>query len=290
MFGYVKPLAGQLLVCEYDSYRAVYCGLCKALGKAFGPFARLTLSYDFVAVALLHMAVVETEATYQSFRCGLNPFKKRSLCLCPDSLDFAAACAMAMLYYKLTDDLQDERGFKRIGTWLLLPLAKRGKRKAEKTYPEFVRIAGEIMTRQNKIEANPSVGIDMAADPSASALGQICALMSEEPAKSAALYDFGYMLGRWVYLIDAADDLKEDIRRKRFNPFIHLMQKKPEERSAEITAILNLCVTETAGRFEKLELAKDRSILQNIVYLGLAAQQKRVLAPGNAENCKMATE
>lgn len=281
----MKPLTGQLLVCEYDSYRAVYCGLCKALGKAFGPFARLTLSYDFVAVALLHMAVVETNVTYRSFRCGLNPLKKRSLCLCPDGLDFAAACAMAMLYYKLKDDMQDERGLKRIGTWLLLPLAKRGKRKAEKTYPEFVRIAGEIMTRQNKIEADPSAGIDMAADPSASALGQICALMSKEPDKSAALYDFGYMLGRWVYLIDAADDLQEDIRRKRFNPFAHLMQQSPEERSAEITAVLNLCVTETARRYENLELSKGSSILQNIVYLGLVAEQKRVLSPKSAESC-----
>ena len=32
MFGYVKPCSAQLRVCEYETYKAVYCGLCKQLG------------------------------------------------------------------------------------------------------------------------------------------------------------------------------------------------------------------------------------------------------------------
>ncbi len=278
LFGYVKPVQGQLLVCEYEAYKAIYCGLCKALGKTFGPFSRLTLNYDFVAVAMLHMAVRKPKVEYLPFRCAANPLKKRTLCICPESLDFAAACAMAMLYSKLKDDIRDERGFKRIGKWLLLPLARSGLKKAKKNEPRMAQIAEEIMNRQNKIESDPSAGIDLAADPSASALGQICALMSEEEGQQAALYDFGYMLGRWVYLIDAADDYEEDLRRKRFNPFLYLKDKTNAERQSEISSILNFCMTEAAARFEKLGLKKNISILQNILYLGLAAQQRRVLS------------
>ena len=47
MFGYVKTCTPQLRLCEWEAYRGIYCGLCRTLGRRFGPLARLTLSYDF---------------------------------------------------------------------------------------------------------------------------------------------------------------------------------------------------------------------------------------------------
>ena len=55
MFGYVKAYKPELKVRDYEQYKAVYCSLCKTLGREYGLFARLTLSYDFTFAALLRL-------------------------------------------------------------------------------------------------------------------------------------------------------------------------------------------------------------------------------------------
>ena len=59
MFGYIKTCTPQLRLCEWEAYRGIYCGLCRTLGRRFGPLARLTLSYDFTFYATLEMALRE---------------------------------------------------------------------------------------------------------------------------------------------------------------------------------------------------------------------------------------
>ena len=92
---------------EYDTYKAVYCGLCKQLGKAFGPFSRMTLSYDFAFLSLLSLGVAEECRGFKREPCAANPLKKKPcLCACEDSA-FSASAAMLMLYYKVKDNYQD---------------------------------------------------------------------------------------------------------------------------------------------------------------------------------------
>lgn len=62
MFGYIKPVRSELKVREAEEYRAVYCGLCNELGKSFGLFAKMTLSYDFAFMAMLFMSLDITPA------------------------------------------------------------------------------------------------------------------------------------------------------------------------------------------------------------------------------------
>ena len=55
MFGYVKPDKAELLVKEYEFYRATYCGVCRAMKKYTGVLSNVGLSYDSVALALVRM-------------------------------------------------------------------------------------------------------------------------------------------------------------------------------------------------------------------------------------------
>ena len=41
MFGYVRPFKSELLVREYDQYKAAYCQLCRALREHYGRAASL---------------------------------------------------------------------------------------------------------------------------------------------------------------------------------------------------------------------------------------------------------
>ena len=65
---------------EYETYRAVYCGLCKELGRQFGQLARLTLSYDFAFLALLELAMREEKPCFAQERCIASPFRKHGCC------------------------------------------------------------------------------------------------------------------------------------------------------------------------------------------------------------------
>lgn len=61
MFGYVRPLKGEMKVREYEQYKAVYCTLCKELERHYGLLAKFALSFDitFYAVVALDLSGAE---------------------------------------------------------------------------------------------------------------------------------------------------------------------------------------------------------------------------------------
>ena len=267
MFGYIKPFTPRLLVCEYDNYKAVYCGVCREL-QNYAPMLRLSLSYDFVFAALFRMcATGETELT-KTFRCAVNPTKKRPLCQ-NEATKFSAAVAVVMSYYKLCDDIADGKRLR----VLLKPFFKRPLKWAERDYPGLRAIVSEGFDNQLRVEKDPDAGIDLAADPTATALGKILESCEPNPEHKRPVYEFGYMLGRWVYLIDAADDLKKDQKSGGFNPF-----KTCPERMIEV---LNLCLTEVSARYDKLPSQYHHPIIDNIVELGTLKVQNDVMRPGS---------
>ena len=114
MFGYVKPCQPQLRVCELEAYKAVYCGLCRQLGRSFGPLARFALSYDAAFLALMGMAVAPGEPELPPGRCPFNPAKRMAVCRENPSLALAADTELLLLRWKLRDDLSDEGPGKRL--------------------------------------------------------------------------------------------------------------------------------------------------------------------------------
>lgn len=269
MFGYIKPYKPEMKVREFDTFKAIYCGLCKQLSHVFGPFASLTLSYDFTFMATVSLAMKETCGGFKRCACAANPLKKKACAVPCDDLTYCASAAMLMLYYKLKDDIADERFFKRLRSALLLPFAALVRRKAKKLYPDTDRILNEMMQKQAALEKDCCTSVDRAADPTASALSKLCAIFSEDTNQQAVLSRFGYLIGRYVYFADAFDDLEKDEKQKSFNPFLaaypQLSAKQRRERAREI---LNLTVGEIAPAYELLELKRYKPILDNIVYDG----------------------
>ena len=115
MFGYIRAEKGELKVKEYDTYKAIYCSLCKKLGKNYGILSRMTLSYDFTFLALLNMSLQNSCTKFERKRCAFNPLKKCNYCEKTDDLKMPSAAAMIMLYYKIKDNIADEKGIKKLG-------------------------------------------------------------------------------------------------------------------------------------------------------------------------------
>jgi len=278
LFGYIRIDKPELKVREYETYKAVYCTLCKKLGKSYGLFSRLTLSYDFTFLALLKMGMTDGCDGFYQKRCTFNPFKKCNYCKSDTATDMPAAAAMIMLYYKLLDNISDEKGFKKLGYILIKPLFSGARKKAARNYPQLDKTVFEYITAQNSLEKEGCDNLDRIADPTATALSKILSFCSEDVSQKRVLERLGYCLGRYIYLLDAACDLEEDIKKDKYNVLKFSVEGAPKVYAKErIEPQLYFCANEAAKAFELLDLKKYKTILGNIIYLGLETTFKKEL-------------
>ncbi len=276
MFGYVKISKGELRVKEYEMYKAVYCSLCKTLGKHYGILSRLTLSYDFTFLALLNMSLKEGCIEVERKLCAFNPLKKCNYCKNRDDLSMPSAVAMIMLYYKILDNIADEKGFKKLGYLVLKPIFSGAFKKASGLYPHIKKIVEEYITAQNSLEKANCTEMDKIAHPTATALSEIFALCSEDETQKKVLRRLGYCMGRYIYLLDAAADFDDDLKNSKYNVLKFTCEGK-EKIKKKIEPQLYFCINEAAKAFELLDLKKNKNILGNIIYLGLEDTFKKEL-------------
>jgi len=278
LFGYIRISKGELKVKEYELYRGVYCSLCKVLGKNYGLWSRFTLNYDFTFLSLLNMSLKDGCDEFTQKCCPFNPLKKCQFCNDVSNFDMPSAAAMIMSYYKLLDNIEDEKGLKKFLFWLLKPLFKSANKKAKQKYPLIEEIVSDYIKTQSQLEKENCNDIDRAADPTAKALSMILSLCSEDDVQKRILERVGYCIGRYIYILDAACDYNEDFKKKSYNV---LLDTEKEELSKEdkenISKQLYFCINEASKAFELLDLKKFKSILGNIIYLGMEETFKKEL-------------
>lgn len=273
MFGYVKPFKPQMRICEFETYRAVYCGLCRTLGKKYGIAARMTLSYDFAFLGLMALALNGSDAEMCSCRCAVHPLRKTPCIRTDTGLDYTAAAASLLIYHKIKDDLADKRFLGKLPPLFMLLFVKRAYKKAASAYPELSEYIAEQMERQSRLEKENCKSIDRASDPFSNILGKISSGLSENNDEKRILQRFGYLLGRYVYITDAFDDVEKDFKSNGFNPLIlgnktvndldlPLIKTKAEDS-------INFTLGALADCYVQLDLKRFKPITDNIVYLGL---------------------
>lgn len=279
MFGYVRAFQPQLRVCEYQAYKGVYCSLCRAQGRLFGPLSRFSLSYDIAFLAMLHLSVQGGCGGFTEKHCVFNPLKKCKYCKQGDeALSYAASVAMLLSYYKLRDNIDDSRGIKKLGCGLLHPYFNRKRKKAARLYPEAAKIAQAYYQSQRQVEALPTPGLDAAAEPTAKALEALFALCAGEK-EARPLARMGYCIGKWIYLLDAGADFEKDQKTGAFNPLKagYSGGDIPVYLQECLLPNLNVCITECASAFELAECKDFRPIIENVIYLGLKHTQATIL-------------
>lgn len=280
MFGYVKAYKPELRVWELETYKAVYCSLCRSLGKTYGVLTRFTLSYDFVFLALLAHSLETGKDDFKNLRCPFNPLKRCKQCANKTKgLDLSSAAAMIMLYYKAEDNVKDNKGVKKLFYKTLVPFFRSKRKKAEKLYPQIDSVVKEYILAQDKLEKSGCSNIDEICEPTSKALASIFEMCSESDEQKRVLKTLGYCLGKWIYLIDCANDIEKDIKSDSYNVLRYSIPKNVAAKDyAEETLvpILNTCISNAILSFELLDIKKYKGILENILYLGLKASQRAV--------------
>ena len=268
MFGYIRVYKPDLKISEYETYKSIYCGLCQQLGREYTPLARMTLSFDFTFLAALNMALAEDKPVYTKRKCPANPLKKCIMADLREIQSHCCDCAVLMLWYKLEDDLKDHGTASRLRAAALYPAARLAYRKAAQRRPELDQLIGNSMRLQAETEAACTASVDLASEPTAQVLSGLFSTLSEDPVQKRVLERLGYLLGRYVYLCDALDDLEDDREKGNYNPFLADQSARPEQIETAI-GTLYLTIAEAAKTFELLELKRFEPILANILYLGM---------------------
>lgn len=275
MFGYVRICKDAMNNDDYETFRAYYCGLCKAIGK-YSHAARLGLSYDMTFLFVLLSAIYKDEKK-ASCRCALHPFKKEYKIENDDILEYVSGISVLLLFRKLEDDKKDDGGLKPTAA---CAACRHGFKKASAGFPDKDKTIYEYINRLSALEAENCTEIDTVAD----AFAKICEsifvpeFISDENTRKVLAW-LGYNVGRWIYIVDAFDDLDDDIKKKSYNPFSGRV--KNGEKISDIASELDLTLTYTmssiAAAYDLLDIKKNDNILKNIIYVGMGNMQAKVL-------------
>ncbi len=268
MFGYVVINKPELLVRDFETYRAYYCGLCHALKKRLGKRAQLTLSYDMTFLAMLLTGLYEPQTRKTCRICLLHPTSKHPT-MENRCLDYAADMNLLLSYYNLMDDWQDERKVKsRVLAVSLQPAV----RKIAAAYPRQREAVRRYLRALRKCERETSGDLDYVAGLTGEMLGEI--FVWKEDMWAPRLRRMGFFLGKFIYLMDAWEDLEEDREKGLYNPWIPLSREPDFSQTVE--DILNMMMGECSLAFEQLPILKNTAILRNVLYSGVWSKYEKI--------------
>ena len=264
MFGYVTVNKHDLSPEQEKRYRAAYCGLCETLKTRHGTCARLALNYDFVFLVLLLDSLYEPERHACAARCAAHPFCARQ----HETSTFTAYAAdmtIALYYHKCLDDWRDERNLARLAEAAFL---RRRYDAVVSLWPRQCEAIGAALSKLQAVERSEHAS----ADAAAASFGEITAAIfaPHEDRWTPRLQAFGTALGRFIYMMDAWEDCKKDIRHRRFNPLAADFAAPDFDGRCE--AILKVLMDECATEFEKLPLVEDIMLMRNVIYSGIWAR------------------
>ena len=280
MFGYIIPDKANMYVKDFMMFRAYYCGLCMALGKTGSPVTRLCVNYDSAFYsALLHCLTAE-DVKIKNCHCMIHPVGKKPIAEVDDISKAVADLSVLLIYYKAQDDVQDGKK-KRV--FVKARLAAR-KRAAVKRLPEVDKCMNDCFDALAKLEKDNSSSLDQVTD-TMGILMRDCTKHMMAKYRSLTKYeeDFTYALGKIVYIMDAIDDLEEDSKKNRYNPFIakygKCENKKEfiEKNKQEFEFICNSTYNDLADAYDAMDVKVAEGVLSNIVYKGIPMQISKLL-------------
>jgi len=287
MFGYVQPLKPELRIKEYACYKSYYCGVCKALGRKYGPMCRFTVTYDAAFLALLNSSLMETEVKVCYERCIVNPFKPQPVVREHDAVNYAAMVNVLLIYYKLKDSWKDDkRILSLLGSSFIKPFVGRTK----KLYPEVHRSIEELLNKLNSYEMAETPSIDEASDPFAKLLSVLLPFPGLERTANRVLTWMGYNLGKWIYVLDAFADIDEDLSSNSYNVLVarygkgRSAEEIREKSREEVEFILRVCLTEIGKAYELLDIKRNSGLLENIIFFGLPNRTQLELNSGREKH------
>lgn len=279
------PEKSELKVKEYEMFRAFYCGVCKSIGKRIGNLPRITLNYDTTFLALLLVSLSSDGVKVTRKRCMLHPTKKRNIVIDNQIIDYAADMNIILSFYNLKDDEIDNKSIAaKMGTIFLYPYYKKLKKKYEN---KCIVIESKLKELMN-LEKSGCTSLDEIADPFSKIMEEIFAYdpLCQDKKKDEILRWMGYNIGKWIYILDAYDDMKKDMKDGKFNPIVAKYGDKAysQEIKERIHFILVYSLDQIVKSYELMNAKKVRGIVDNILNMGMLRKTDNILGVRSCNN------
>lgn len=287
MFGYIVPEKQEMKIKDYELFRAYYCGVCKSIGKRQGQLKRFLLNYDSTFLAILLSAVARDQIEVQKQPCIVHPIKKRLVITRSAIVDYASDMNIILAYYNLEDKKRDEESL--ISATALVMLRKTF-RKLRAKYDKKCTIMERLLNDLVQLEKEKCSSMDRAAEPFAKLMEEVTAYepLCTDTDNERLLRWIGYNLGKWIYLLDAFDDIEKDIKKGNYNPLIYQyryenqdIRELQDQMRASVEFNLTYSLNEISKAFELLSVERNKNILDNIIYLGMLRKTENILGIGS---------
>ena len=275
MFGYVTICEPELKMKDYRKYKAYYCGLCKILKDKYGVSGQITLTYDMTFAIILLTSLYECKTTHEEHICKVHPVKKQSM-LFNEVTDYAADMNVLLAYYHMEDDWHDE---KKMAAYAGIKLLRKKAQHIEKAYPRQADVIKNSLRELTKLEDGNCTNIDFVSGCFGRLMEEL--FVYKDDIWTPTLRKLGFYLGKFVYIMDAYDDIEKDIKENSYNPLKSMYGK--EGFDDKVLKMLNMMISETAAQFEKLPCILDEDILRNILYDGVWLKYREKMKEKNKE-------
>ena len=270
MFGYVVINEQELKVREVGVYRSYYCGLCRMLREQYGISGQMTLTYDMTFLILLLSDLYDAGDELGETRCIAHPFEKHAT-RCNEFTEYAADMNILLSYYSCLDDWSDEHKMHKL---LASKLLKKKCTRAGADYGHKAAVIKDRLDRLHASEAEKETDIDKVAGYFGDIMSELFAVREDD--WEVPLRQMGFYLGKFVYLMDAYDDLEKDMKSRSYNPF--LAMKDDPEFDEKVRQILTMMISRSCEAFELLPCVENLPILRNILYSGVWTRYNSVRA------------
>lgn len=293
MLGYVQVFKPELKVREYEVYCGYYCGVCKSIGKRYGQLPRMALSYDAAFLALLLESIYEEHDAPSQEHCVAHPLIKKKTIIRNLAIDYSADVMLILAWYKLLDDANDEG---KAYAKLTIPPLKRIFKKLRKRHPALCDRIEKHLAELSALEKEKCSNLDMAAEAFSKIMEAIFSegarfmaegkKMTYDEASAGAFASIGYHMGKWIYLMDAADDIEENLESGAYNPLLYRFNFNKDSETAEdfrarikddLEFNLYQYLAMIGNCLSTLEIRKNKGIIENIIYFGLNRKTEEIL-------------
>ncbi len=269
MFGNVN--ISQKVITKEDKvlYQSYYCGLCKAIGRK-SQIYRLGLNNDltFLSIVLSAVCKKEPEILYDK-TCMVHHIKKHNEIGFDEIMDYVSDMNILLVYLKICDDAEDD---KKVSSMTLRTLLRRKTDKVCAKYQVTKDNINKYLSKLSQLEKSNCDSVDEVADCFGKIIEEVFTpdFITDEDNRQILAW-MGYNIGRWIYVIDAYEDIEKDRKSKSYNPF--LMKDNSKQLEDRIYDTLTYTLNNIASAYDLLKIYRNDTLIRNILYSGLPARQ-----------------
>ncbi len=263
MFGYININRNQLTEESKEAYQAYYCGLCQKLRNNCGTKGQMLLNYDMTFLIVLLTGLYELEFQKQEFTCPMHPTRKQTAWL-NEATGYAADMNLLLGYHNLEDDWKDDKSYTKKA------LAKILEKDYVNVREKYKRQAEAVETYMEKLKAaeeDKEQNLDVTAGLTGEMMGEIFDWKRDE--WSEELHCLSFYMGKFIYLMDAYEDMEKDKKKKQYNPLRLMADQCQGDFETFCKLMLTSMMSECARSFERLPILTHADILRNVLYSGV---------------------